>query len=66
MPVKDLTGPPLPTAEEKALLVELLKRLGMPLPRRRGFRDDGGLELMPQPAGPKPSPLAGGAEAIAD
>ena len=66
MPIKDLTGPPLPTAEEKALLTRALKRLGMPLPKRPGFRDDGGLEPAPYPAGPKPTPLAGGAGAVLD
>lgn len=62
MPVKDLAGPLLPTAEEKALLIDLQTRLGMPLPRRRGYRDEGGLEPEPAPYGPKPAPKTGGAE----
>ena len=61
MPVKDIVGPPLPTAENKALLIELHKRLGIPLPRRPGYRDEGGLEPEPAPSGPKPAPVTGGA-----
>lgn len=64
MPVQDLIGPPLPTAEEKALIVELHKRLGMPLPKRPGSRDDGGLEPAPAPRGPAPTPMTGGAAAV--
>jgi hypothetical protein len=63
MPVKDLVGPPLPTAEEKALLLALHRRLGVPLPKRPGYRDEGGLEPVPAPSGPKPIPIAGGAAA---
>ncbi len=63
MPVKDLVGPPLPTMQEKALLIELSKRLGMPLPKRPGTSDEGGLEPVPQPSGPKPAPITGGAAA---
>lgn len=66
MPVKDLTGPPLPTAQEKALRIELHRRLGIPLPKRPGYRDDDGLEPVLPPTGPKPTPLAGGAEADVD
>ena len=62
MPVKDLAGPPLPTAEEKALLTDLHTRLGMPLPKRPRYRDEGGLEPEPAPYGPKPAPKTGGAE----
>jgi hypothetical protein len=61
MPVKDLLGPPLLTAEDRALLIELHRRLGMPLPRRPG--DEGGLEPVPTPSGPKPAPMTGGAAA---
>jgi hypothetical protein len=66
MPVKDLTGPPLPTAEEKTRVAELHKRVGIPLPKRPGYRGDEGLEPVPPPSGPKPAPLAGGAEADLD
>jgi hypothetical protein len=61
MPVKDLTGPPLLTEEDKALLLELHQRLGMPLPKRRRYRGDDGLEPVVPPSGPKPPPLAGAA-----
>jgi len=61
MPVKDLVGPPLPTAEEKTLLIELHKRFGIPFPRRFRYRDEGGLEPEPAPSGPKPAPMTGGA-----
>ena len=60
MPVQDLVGPPLLSAEEKTLLIELHKRLGMPLPRR-GYDNGGGLAPMPTPSGPKPVPMTGGA-----
>lgn len=63
MPVKDLTGPPRPTAEQEALIVELHRRMGKPLPKRRGFRDDGELDPTPTSSGPKPSPMTGGAAA---
>ncbi len=66
MPVKDLVGPPHPSAEEKALVVELHRRLGIPLSKRPGFRDEGGLEPAPTPSGPKPFPMASGAEAEID
>jgi hypothetical protein len=61
MPVKDLVGPPLPTSEDKALLIELHRRLGMPSQRRPGYGDEGGLEPAPAPFGPKPAPITGGA-----
>jgi hypothetical protein len=63
MPVKDLVGPPRPTAEEKALLIALHRRLGVPLSKRPGYRDEGGLEPVPTPFGTKPVPIAGGAAA---
>jgi hypothetical protein len=66
MPLKDLVGPPRPTVEEKALLIELHKRLGIPLPKRRGYRDEDGLEPEPVPSGPKPAPMTGGATADAE
>lgn len=66
MPVKDLTGPPPLTREDQALIIELHRRLGLPLPKRPGFRDEG--EPDPVPVAPRPGsgPLMGGAEAIAD
>jgi hypothetical protein len=63
MPVKDIVGPPHPTAQEKALLIELHRRLGIPLPKRPGYRDEGGLEPVLTPSGPKPDPMLGGAAA---
>ena len=66
MPVKDLTGAPPPSAEDKKLIVELHRRLGIPLPRRPGFRDEGGLEPSPAPSGPTPTPMIGGAAAELD
>jgi hypothetical protein len=63
MPTKDLKGPPRPTAEDKTLEAEIQQRLGLPR-RRRG--DDGGPEPVPHAPGPRPAPLAGGAEAVAD
>jgi hypothetical protein len=59
--VNDFIGPPLPTAEEKALLIETLGRLGMPLPKPPAFRDEGGPESVPLPFNPNPMPMTDGA-----
>lgn len=66
MPVQDLTGTPSLTAQEKALIIELHGRLGIPLPRRPGYRGGDGLEPVPSPPDPKPSPSMGGAEATVE
>lgn len=66
MPVKDLTGRPRPTAEQRALEKELFERRQSFLCRRpRPGDDEEGLSPVGPPAGPGPMPLAGAAE-IAD
>ena len=64
MPVKDIAGPPLPTVKGRELIIEIHRRLGLLLPKRPRFRDDGGLEPEPIPSGPNPTPLAGGTAAV--
>ena len=62
MPVKNLTGRPRPTAEQKALEKELSERRQLFLRRRPDHSDD---EDGLSPVGPGPVPLSGAAE-IAD
>lgn len=65
MPIKDLIGSPHPTPEQKALLEKVLTRFRMPLPKRPGRDGDDGMESAFLPRDPKPSPMNGGAEAVA-
>jgi hypothetical protein len=64
-PVKDLSGPARPTAEELQLLADLAQRFGLPQPRRRRPRDDDG-QPVTSPTGRGPTPLAGAAAAPID
>ncbi|WP_445193685.1 hypothetical protein ACT009_07365 [Sphingomonas sp. Tas61C01] len=62
MPVKDLVGPPRPTAEERAMRKEMMTFVERMLRKRRGDSDDGDLSPVWPPNGPSPLPLAGAAE----
>lgn len=62
MPTKDLTGRPPKTTEDRAFVLNLHTRLGLPPPRHGRPGDDGSLPA-PHPSGPKPKPLTGGAQA---
>lgn len=62
MPVKDLTGSPPPSEEEKIRINDMFKCWGPPLPDWLRFRGNGGIEPLPSPSDPKPAPMTGGAE----
>jgi len=66
MPLKDLSGSPPPTVQERMAIKEMWKRYGPSLPNWLTSRKDDGGEMAPLPSGPKPTPMVGGAEVTSE